>query len=257
MEHFSTEDVEQIVRLLAAAGDPTSAVPLPDRKRALVAGVAKLIDADVWLWNTAAIQPGRLEDVVATNVIDGGWKDDQERHHVLGLLVDPTFNQATAARVHEAVAAQRYVTFTRETFLSDDAWENIGRTWIATGLRHFLLSVYPIADGVISGIGFHRRDGRPDFTERERAVVHVVFQQVDWLHRHGTSVPLAKQALQLSPREREVLIYVLGGDSRKEIARKLGLSEHTVSDYLKRLHKHFGVKSRGALLAHFIRGGQR
>jgi DNA-binding CsgD family transcriptional regulator len=48
---------------------------------------------------------------------------------------------------------------------------------------------------------------------------------------------------------------MLKGDSRKQIAAALGLSEHTVGDYLKQLYRHFGVSSRGELQAHFIAGG--
>jgi DNA-binding CsgD family transcriptional regulator len=32
----------------------------------------------------------------------------------------------------------------------------------------------------------------------------------------------------------------------------MGLSRHTVHDYVKALHRHFGVSSRGELLAHCL-----
>lgn len=256
MEQLSTSDVEVLVRLLAHACDPTINKSVAWRKRTLLEGLAELVDADIWLWNTAAIRPGVLEDVVATSVIDGGWRDDRERDHVLEVLSDPEFNRHTMSRLHETVSAERCLTATIETLVAPEQWQHVAKTWYATGLRHALLSVYPVGGGVISAMGLHRRDGKPNFGERERDLVHIVFKQVDWLHRYGTNIPVAQRAIQLSPRERQVLIYVLGGDSRKQIAGRLGISEHTVSDYLKQLHKHFGVKSRAELLAHFIAGGQ-
>ena len=57
---------------------------------------------------------------------------------------------------------------------------------------------------------------------------------------------------QLSPREREVLAQVLTGKSCKEMADALDLSDHTIVDYMKRLHKHFGVNTRAELMAWFI-----
>jgi DNA-binding CsgD family transcriptional regulator len=42
----------------------------------------------------------------------------------------------------------------------------------------------------------------------------------------------------------------------KEVAHKLGLSEHTVGDHVKQIYKHFSVSSRAELLAHFISGRQ-
>jgi DNA-binding NarL/FixJ family response regulator len=56
----------------------------------------------------------------------------------------------------------------------------------------------------------------------------------------------------LSPRQREVLAHLLRGDSVKQIAATLHLSQHTVNEYIKDLHRHFNVSSRGELLALFI-----
>jgi DNA-binding CsgD family transcriptional regulator len=108
-----------------------------------------------------------------------------------------------------------------------------------------------------STIGLHRRLGKPAFTDRDRAIVHVVFSQIDWLHRHGSDVPAKDHVLDLSPRERQVMIFLLGGDSQKEVARRLQLSEHTVGDYVKHIYSKFSVSSRSELLAHFLAGGQR
>jgi DNA-binding NarL/FixJ family response regulator len=56
----------------------------------------------------------------------------------------------------------------------------------------------------------------------------------------------------LPPRARQVLALSLCGHSRKTIAEKLELSEHTVVDYLKQIYKQFGVNSRVQLLSRFI-----
>jgi DNA-binding NarL/FixJ family response regulator len=59
--------------------------------------------------------------------------------------------------------------------------------------------------------------------------------------------------VHLTPRTREILSCLLGGDSEKQIAGKLGISAHTVHTYVKQLHKTLGVNSRGELLARFVR----
>jgi DNA-binding NarL/FixJ family response regulator len=56
----------------------------------------------------------------------------------------------------------------------------------------------------------------------------------------------------LPPRVRQVMALALCGHSRKLIAEKLELSEHTVVDYLKQIYKQFGVNSRVQLLSRFI-----
>ncbi|HTA18065.1 MAG TPA: helix-turn-helix transcriptional regulator, partial [Polyangia bacterium] len=60
----------------------------------------------------------------------------------------------------------------------------------------------------------------------------------------------------LSRRERETLTLLLAGASEKEIARKLGLSPHTVHGYVKTLYRRFGATSRAQLLALCL-GGAR
>lgn len=53
--------------------------------------------------------------------------------------------------------------------------------------------------------------------------------------------------LPLTPREREMVEMVLQGDSNKQIARKLGISEQTVKNALSHAYESLGVQSRGEL----------
>ncbi len=54
---------------------------------------------------------------------------------------------------------------------------------------------------------------------------------------------------ELSPRQQQTLQHLLAGDSEKQVARKMGLSQNTVHGYVKALYRRFGVSSRGELLA--------
>jgi DNA-binding CsgD family transcriptional regulator/GAF domain-containing protein len=51
----------------------------------------------------------------------------------------------------------------------------------------------------------------------------------------------------LTPREREVAALVVDGLADREIAQRLFLSRHTVSQYVKRIYRKLGVDSRVAL----------
>ncbi|HEV8379373.1 MAG TPA: helix-turn-helix transcriptional regulator [Tepidisphaeraceae bacterium] len=53
----------------------------------------------------------------------------------------------------------------------------------------------------------------------------------------------------LSNRMKDTLQHLLSGDSEKEVAGKLGLSQHTVHIHVKNLYKRLGVSSRGELMA--------
>ena len=56
------------------------------------------------------------------------------------------------------------------------------------------------------------------------------------------SVPLNNYTL--SPRESSVLKLLVRGCSQKQIAATLGISHHTVADYLKSIYAKLGVNSR-------------
>lgn len=58
--------------------------------------------------------------------------------------------------------------------------------------------------------------------------------------------------LDLPPRPRQVLRCLLEGDSNKQVARRLGISQDTVKEHVNRIFRHFGVQSRQELLARWI-----
>lgn len=59
-------------------------------------------------------------------------------------------------------------------------------------------------------------------------------------------------AQSLPPRLRRTLQALLDGDSEKEAAKRMGLSPHTVHEYVRDLYRHFGVRSRAELLSRWI-----
>lgn len=65
---------------------------------------------------------------------------------------------------------------------------------------------------------------------------------------HGPSAFNAQGVEQLSRREMEVVTSVAQGLTNREIAKHLGLSEHTVKNYLFRIYDKVGVSSRVELL---------
>lgn len=58
-----------------------------------------------------------------------------------------------------------------------------------------------------------------------------------------------QEVASLRARERETLELLLTGASEKQIAASLGISTHTVHQYVKRLYRYLGVTSRAQLMA--------
>lgn len=57
------------------------------------------------------------------------------------------------------------------------------------------------------------------------------------------------EILRLSEREGEIVSNAMNGTSEAEIARILGISQHTVHTHLERLHRKLCVSSRPHLVA--------
>ena len=63
----------------------------------------------------------------------------------------------------------------------------------------------------------------------------------------GAPVRASRPPIHLTPRELDVVRYVMLGESNKQIARRLGISNYTVRDHVSNLLKKAGVTSRSRL----------
>jgi len=59
----------------------------------------------------------------------------------------------------------------------------------------------------------------------------------------------------LSPRELEVLRLLAAGESNSQIARRLGLSTHTVERHVANLYRKIGARGRADATAYALRHG--
>ncbi len=246
------EDVQEIIRLIADAADPTLEIPVIGRKRRLLEKLSQMIGADVFIWSTAVLNPHDSMDAMTTCLVDGGWASDEQKVNAYRALTDPRINAVIMPEILPAAVENKIRCLSSRELFSEENWDEINVVWGATGLKNFLMYIYPLGNFGFSGTGFHRLANRPDYTERERAIVCAVLGQVDWLHRQQADEQINASVVQLTPRQRQVLILLLEGTTLKAIAQSLQLSEHTVGDYVKQIHKHFDVNSRAELQAKFF-----
>ena len=72
-------------------------------------------------------------------------------------------------------------------------------------------------------------------------------------HATPFHVTSAKGRYLLAKREHEVANLVAEGLTNRDIAQKLGLSEHTISNYLFRIYEKLGISSRVELVLYIVR----
>jgi len=168
-----------------------------------------------------------------------------------------TRQSADAGLVDESMVAHvRHAGVFRAHLLRD----LVSQSWFST---HFYESSYrarQIADVVFvvcpvnrdaeSYFGFHRTDGHPPFTPRERDLVADALRGLKWFHRqvmlsHGLLVARTP----LNAMEQRVVRLLLTELSEKEIADRLGVTRGTAHGYVTGILRKFDVSGRAGLTA--------
>lgn len=251
---LSEDDVKAMVRIVAdACATPAN---LAERRRSLMSRLAAFINADKWMWNIVRFGDGQYRRHAAISMLHDGFDDAQ-----LAALAELAYSDSAEdyRRMTElAAGATRPVTRRRDQLISDEEFydlETTRRLRDGADLDHYVVGFHPVEQGrLVSCWGFHRRWGRPAFSSRETRIVHILLSEVRWMHTASVPDDGVHSAANLSPRLRTVLNLFVDGQSIKNIAGNLTLSEHTVRGYVKDLYKHFDVNSRAALMRRFMVG---
>lgn len=226
------------------------------KKRALMDGLCKLLEADGWLWSMTRVDLNR-DAPMSLGILHGGLTDEQ----VAGWI-EMSHDLAHPPPEHDPLTAEvrrgHHFTRSRDQLVDDRTWYNhpsVKRYRLQRGIDHFLYSIYPLDEpGVISGVGFYRRCGRTAFNGRQRRIAHIVLSEVAWLHYADLPQDHGSGVSDLSPRQRVVFVMLLEGRTRKEIAELLHISTHTAHDHTKAVYRHFAVSSQVQLIRRFKSG---
>jgi DNA-binding CsgD family transcriptional regulator len=98
-----------------------------------------------------------------------------------------------------------------------------------------------------------REPGDKPFSVRDRSLVAAVAESISSRVQLKLSTRRHRGRHQLSARQNQVLTALLDGDCEKEIAARLHISGPTVHEHVTLLYRYFGMRSRGELLAYFLR----
>jgi DNA-binding CsgD family transcriptional regulator len=189
----------------------------------------------------------------ATVLHDHGWSAPRHRSYWYEQFIhNQGFMQCHSFQKFAALPGA-LVTRTREQLVDDSDWYRS----VEFQEKNRLLELDDLLASVLRWNHPHRlfvfTQVRPlrekKFSARERRLTHLF---VDELSRYvGTALSLEVGGAfdQLPPRVRQTLDCLLEGDSEKLVAARLGLSQHTVHQYVKDLYRRLGVSSRAELLA--------
>jgi DNA-binding CsgD family transcriptional regulator len=246
--YVRTEDVRELLSLfwecheLAGARERAEPHFLTGLARIARAQIAIQVDVD----ELRSDRPPMMK-----TIHDVGWASTSDRDRVYEFVsrerpdADPTIRAALTR-------AGGLVTVTRSDALSDSAW---ARTTVRNEVHRpssvddVALSLLRKCDGSASVLLLKRAWGEPPFGPPERELLGLAHAESGRVFQTNAERACAPE---YSPRERETLDLLLTGLSEKRIAATLGISPHTVHNYVKVIFRKAGVGSRAELMARML-----
>jgi DNA-binding CsgD family transcriptional regulator len=223
------------------------------QKQRLMDGLCEIIGADRWA-TSLACRYGTDPVPVYVGFSHGGFTEDNFARFLVALE-HPDMPSLNAAMLDEFRRHRAHLTRRREQIDVENRFPESAAfpLWIAAGLEHLIMSIYPLDEISESICAVYRRPGSQPFTARESRILHIMLSEVPWLHALGWPEDRGVTVPALTQRQRLTLNLLLEGHSRKLIADHLGISIHTVGEYIQAVYRHFKVQSQRELIARFRR----
>jgi DNA-binding CsgD family transcriptional regulator len=188
-----------------------------------------------------------------------GWSCDRELRHFRrvyleeqGLAKEVAFRRFIAMKKPFYTLRRQQIISDREWYVSIDFNEHLR----PLDSDQFLGSRLTRDDTGLSSLFMVTRNvGERRFSPRGQRQFHLLHAELGRLFGTALRVQRGSQFDGLSERLRQTLECLLEGDSEKQAALRLGLSRHTVHEYVTDLYRRLGVNSRGELLALCLRRG--
>ena len=125
------------------------------------------------------------------------------------------------------------------------------------GIDHVVAVPIEVDDDLLVSFVLNRK--RRDFSDRERELLDRVGPVLSRLFvalrtpaRAGPPVARVRTDLELTPRERDVIAWLAGGKTDRDIGAILGCSHRTVQKHLQRIYEKLGVETRTAAVMRAI-----
>lgn len=249
MSIVTEADSRAIVRLLGE----TAALDAghQEMKRFLMQGICHLIKADAWVW-TLGVRTEKHAAQYYVGIMHGGF-DENRFANLVKATENP--NQGKAVETFfQNVALNGTTTMTRDEIDPMDLAHQDGTReyWEAADIDSLMMSAHPMDDQSLSMQFVYRRCGETPFSPREKQILHIILDEVPWLHAAGWPEERGVKIPELFPKQRAVLYLLLDGLGRKKIAEHLSITPNTVDGYVKDVYRHFQVNSQTQLIHKFF-----
>jgi DNA-binding CsgD family transcriptional regulator len=213
-------------------------------------GVQQLLRSRVVLGAMASADGFRLCSQLQL-LLSVGWESPSQEQTALKCLAEDQHLRDPAFQRFLAIATPN-ITLRPLRLISRKAFEKseYHALRMSLGMEDLLFSQRETASRLATfSFSPHREPGEPYFTGRDSKLLRLLHDELSLLAGNVLSDGQDAALIDLSPRLRQTLTWLLCGDSEKEVALRMGLSRHTVHEYVVALYRYFRVNSRAGLMA--------
>jgi DNA-binding CsgD family transcriptional regulator len=245
-------DYQQLLRLASTADHLHANVAV--RRQKFIAGFIEMVGGKGGFWGWGRGRPG-ITSVVPIASIPIGFAAE-EWSQIAEFSLSNEGQKLAQIPIFARLTVVSQATVTRSDLINDELWyaSNVfNANLYPIGLDDFLTSVRYFSKDSWHCLTIFRELDRGKFGTREKELLHLAMTGVAWLEPKASESIPPDTFSKITPRQRVVMLYLLDGVPRKQIAAKLGLTLHTVNDHVKSLYEHFGVQSATELSARFLK----
>jgi DNA-binding NarL/FixJ family response regulator len=222
-----------------------------ERRRYFFDHFMKLLNATSYIWYESEFD-STMAAPKALNILTN-FSPEQQQLFFAGAnetkLTDPYMVPSVTYHLTHNVSS-----YLRSECLDDDTWYNSEYTQKYhknINIDHPLCYTISQGDNLNCGILVFREWQGTPFNEEERDFMDNVFSRLPWLFLKEQQINKSLFA-DLTAHQHKVLLFLIDGYGKKELAEHLHISENTANDHIKKIYKIFQVKSYGELMKIFI-----
>jgi prepilin-type N-terminal cleavage/methylation domain-containing protein len=218
----------------------------------MVQGLQRLLNAKV----SGACElplPIDFTKQLPVGVVDIGYDSDEIRRHYFAYVYNPDYGGDPAVpALLRCFTPLKPFTVARQDLITDQEWyksDHAQKRLRPCDIDSYVTSVYPLPHmNCAHFISMSRPWGATPFDDREKKMLHRFHLELGrlWSPRRLAASHGMDGA---SPRLRQTCDRLLAGDSEKQVADRLRLSQHTVHHYIKGVYKYFDVSTRAELVS--------
>ena len=249
---LSREDVEGL--LLAVTRFELEVPDLATRRVAILECIAALCGCAAGFWGWGRGHPLSSEITPLASLPFGFTPT--EWSGIIEASLNEDCKTMCSGPIAERLRATPRVTLTRAMLWTDAEWHSCAtfrRYLEPLGWDDWVTSVCYLHEDTWNCLTLWQRLGAPSFGAREASLLDLALAGIRWLQPRVSETMPAEAFVELTPRQRMVMMCLLDGLSRKQIAASLNVTIHTVNDHVKALYERFRVNSATALAAAFLK----